>query len=1082
MASGETRDVGLTAPAEAVELGTLAVEAERECVTHPAEGLRVATLWEEVRKALAVAQWTEDERAFLYEIRHYERELDADNLRVLRERSGSRWAAGGKPFHVPAAEELLERGFVRFEPGDSAYYAPDAAVLLSDGFVATHCFGVQPGGRDRAGLIGLSFEPVGSRRGADVEGVLWVDERTAELRYLEYRYTGLRVAMPAAGPDFGGRLDFERLPTGHWIVRRWWIRAPIVRTMRPWWRSGERLEVVAAVKEEGGEVLQLSRATTALTVEGRLARVAETAPVARADRFDPARATRALPAVSVRCGPLSGAPGRLQAFRDRVAGIVNVDSVRALEEEEERRPRGPGGDSLAAIERGLISLRLYDLTQDNRYAANARRSFEHAVRDLPSLAWAHYGLAVSLVRAPVIRPITALSRSQAHRALRRALELDPGFGEAALLVGEVALELRGKDDLEEARDAVRRTLETCTGAGDLYLVLADVEAALGHADASASAARAALAAGANSAAGLYRLGVALLRTTGGEEDGAGAYFAAVDRLTPAVADRVYEDLFPIVNPTEARRWETADLESRRRWLHTFWEKRAALAAVTVAERLAEHYRRMAIAYERYRRIHEQGAPPAGALLFEPMPGERREPFDDRGLVYVRYGEPNRVIETFGGRLHPNETWIYTTPEGAYQLFHFVKPPHGSDKRLVDDIFTAVDWEAAAGGLPLRSLEDLPNLQPKSLVQLIASEERDGLFEGAIRLAEERGAYSPRYQSVVARLRQAEIVIDTLARSPKLSDALAGRTNLESFLGDLRLVFVGARSQNQVIRADVQQATLLALERDGYLPKFEGELPFHYHLLTFRGDEGRTDLTAAIAIPGDRLEPTIVAGDTVYALKVSLIVVDTVEDRVARKDTTHYFRAPRRLGAGEYVRTHVELSAEPSEGAIHRVVVVNAARPGDGQVYGGPMQVPDYSRTPLLVSDIVLAQPDTVGAWRRGEVELALVPPQEFKTPAPFTVFYEVYNLPATTPYRTEIAVERAEGRGLWGKLKGLFGGGRPLRLRFEEEAKAAPDGRLQELRRVQPNLRPGRYRIRVTVTNLLTGESAIRERLFSVME
>lgn len=1071
LARGDTVDYRLAAPVQAVDLGTLPVEVERRCVVRPAEGLRTAMLWEEVRKALAVTKWTEDERPFLYEIRHYERQLDAQTMVVLRERSDSHWAAGGKPFHTPSAEELLERGFVRFAPGDSAYYAPDAEVLLSDAFVATHCFRVKSGEDDRAGLIGLAFEPARARRGADVEGVLWVDAKTAELRYLDYAYTSLRISGPA--PDFGGRLDFERLPTGHWIVRRWRIRAPIMGVTRPWWRRDERLEVVAGIKEEGGEVVQLASATAARRVEARPAAPPDEGPSPPALRAV-STATRALGPASVECGTPSALSASLRASRDRVARAVNVDSVRALHEETERsRERD---DSLALVENGFVALRLYDLTQDNRYAADARRSLEHAVRDHPSLAWGHYGLALSLVRAPVVRPITALSRSQARRALRRALELDPSFGEAALLFGEVALELRGRDALEEARDGLRRALETCSGAARLYLLLADVEAGLGDVEASAWAARAALAAGAETAAGLYRLGVALLRTAGGEEEGARAYFAAVDQLTPALAERVYEDLFPIVSPTEAKRWETADLEGRRQWLVTFWEKRAALAAVTVRERLAEHYRRLAIAYERYRRIHEQGPPPAGALLFEPLPGVRWEPFDDRGLVFVRHGEPQEVIRSFGAHFLPNETWVYRAPDGRTEFFNFVTLPYGSGVRLVDDLFTAIDWEGAAPGLRVRSIEDLPNLPAEKLLLLYDPP----VLERAAELAEERARLQPRYFSVASRLRIAKLRLDCILR-PGCPPPGPGMT-LESRVADLRAVLADARMENRVIRGDLRLNTLLALERDAHRPRFERELPFHYHLVTFQGDEGRTDITAAIAIPADRLEPTLLDGDTVYALRLSLIVVDTAEDRITRKDTTQYFRAPRPLGTGEYLRTHVDLSAEPSEGVIHRLVVLNAARPGDGQVYGGPAEVPDYARTPLLVSDIVLAEPDSAGPWRRHEVQLALVPPEQFEAPAPFTVFYEVYNLPATTPYRTEIAVERAEGRSLWGKLKGLFGGGRPLRLRFEAEAKATPDGRLQEVRRVQPNLKPGRYRIRVTVTNLLTGESAVRDRQFAVME
>jgi hypothetical protein len=52
----------------------------------------------------------------------------------------------------------------------------------------------------------------------------------------------------------GGRVEFERLPGGRWIVRRWWIRAPEFEA-REFLRGRERpLLVLLRVREEGGEV------------------------------------------------------------------------------------------------------------------------------------------------------------------------------------------------------------------------------------------------------------------------------------------------------------------------------------------------------------------------------------------------------------------------------------------------------------------------------------------------------------------------------------------------------------------------------------------------------------------------------------------------------------------------------------------------------------------------------------------------------------------------------------------------------------------------------------------------------------
>ncbi len=245
-----TREYRLAAPVVAVQLAGLTVEAERRCLLRPEEGLETARVWEEARKALAAARWTDEQRLFSFRLHRYTRVLDPNTLVIQEERSDSTWRAGGAPFVTPAVDDLVANGFVQRTPAGQAYYAPDAEVLLSDAFLDTHCFGLQSAERE-TGLIGLTFKPVGGRDVTDVEGVLWLDEASAELRHVEYRYAGLRLSrhMEAMQSRFGGRLEFERLPTGAWIIRRWWIRGPI--------REPGGGYTSSAVQEEGGEVVRI---------------------------------------------------------------------------------------------------------------------------------------------------------------------------------------------------------------------------------------------------------------------------------------------------------------------------------------------------------------------------------------------------------------------------------------------------------------------------------------------------------------------------------------------------------------------------------------------------------------------------------------------------------------------------------------------------------------------------------------------------------------------------------------------------------------------------------------------------------
>ena len=52
-------------------------------------------------------------------------------------------------------------------------------------------------------------------------------------------------------------------------------------------------------------------------------------------------------------------------------------------------------------------------------------------------------------------------------------------------------------------------------------------------------------------------------------------------------------------------------------------------------------------------------------------------FDDRGLLYLRMGEPDVVAAHGGGEcIEPNVTWAYDRP-GGYKLYH-LSPSGGTD--------------------------------------------------------------------------------------------------------------------------------------------------------------------------------------------------------------------------------------------------------------------------------------------------------------------------------------------------------------------------------------------------------------------
>jgi len=227
IAAGETRRVDISVEPLPAVLSSVKVTGRTSCVRNPATNARTAALWEDARAALTAAVITRNLSVGASDtVMRFNRKLDPNSWRVLYETRRRVSVAIDRPFRSLPAEVLSIGGYVTVnQDGSTDYYAPDAEVLLSDTFLADHCFKIEPpNGMDHLGHIGLAFQPIPEHKKPDIKGVLWMDEKTSELRSLEFTYTWLPNELRPV--DFGGVVSFFRLPGGRWIVRSWRIRMP----------------------------------------------------------------------------------------------------------------------------------------------------------------------------------------------------------------------------------------------------------------------------------------------------------------------------------------------------------------------------------------------------------------------------------------------------------------------------------------------------------------------------------------------------------------------------------------------------------------------------------------------------------------------------------------------------------------------------------------------------------------------------------------------------------------------------------------------------------------------------------------
>ncbi len=250
----------MVVPVQAITLANIIVEGERRCVLRPEGGLDVSRVWEEARKALAAAAFTNETSVYRYHVLKYERDLDPEARAVKNERHNFADLVQRQTFVSRPVEELMADGFVREEESDTSYYAPDADALLSDAFLDSYCMSVREGEDETEGLIGLAFEPVERRPGRiDIRGVMWLERASSELQWLEFRYADLDADVRS--PRLGGKVAFTGLPNGTWVVREWYIRMPATG-VRPNPSADVAQRFLAGIRESGAQVMRI------LTPEG----------------------------------------------------------------------------------------------------------------------------------------------------------------------------------------------------------------------------------------------------------------------------------------------------------------------------------------------------------------------------------------------------------------------------------------------------------------------------------------------------------------------------------------------------------------------------------------------------------------------------------------------------------------------------------------------------------------------------------------------------------------------------------------------------------------------------------------------
>jgi GWxTD domain-containing protein len=715
----------------------------------------------------------------------------------------------------------------------------------------------------------------------------------------------------------------------------------------------------------------------------------------------------ALLAVAAPCRLPAQAPeqrAELERFRDSLATTVDSTGLLALERRMIEAAKVDRGNTLTHVKLGFLSLRLGDLGGQAHYD-DAASEFQWAIDLQPTWPYAWYGMGLAEygVGDSQISFVTGLKTmlgkdalTRSAMAFARSAQVDPSFVRGLVELSNTALRQRVNIKLGVALDALRRAAAT-PAAQDPEVLLARgrVEREVGDGDSALAAFRGYLERGPSRS--MAQLEIARTLFLLGRFDGVQPYYdgAASDETATVAAYRT--DLATIATDSVLREFDHTSGAKRVAYLRHFWTDRDRAELRTEGERLREHYRRLFYA----RKNFQLTALNRHYDIVERYRSGSRD-FDDRGVIYIRHGEPSSRATYAAPGLEPNESWSYARPEGDL-LFHFVAREDVQDFKLVESLFDVLGFSQA---IALRGDRVVDNPVAEQL--MLSREPLSPIYQ---RLQSAGSIGNGQYQSEERQMGQASIALGTRTDSYELR-----------FAEPLK------------VRSDV-----LALGRDS-----TGTL-----------------VQIAYAISGKGLEPVTVTRGFLYSVRVRFAASDPTGNVVASLDTTRHFVAPEPVPESEHLVGRVAVPVPPGQFeyrlAIQQGEEAGVVLPRDTVRVGGKTSIG------LALSDLALGSRSTNLTWRRSEEDTVLFNPlQTFKRGEEMQLYYEVGGLQPGSPYQVRLAVKKQGGSG--GLFRKIFGGGgAAMSLKFDALAAAPLESVHRGLQ--LDRLKPGSYVLEVTVTD-----------------
>jgi GWxTD domain-containing protein len=694
----------------------------------------------------------------------------------------------------------------------------------------------------------------------------------------------------------------------------------------------------------------------------------------------------------------------LEAFRDSLASTADSTALLALERRMIEQAKQDRNNTFRHLRLGFLSLRLGDLGGQSHYD-DAASEFQWAIDLEPTWPYAWYGMGLAEygVGDSQISFVTGLKTMLGKDALTRSAmafaksaEVDPGFSRGLVELSNTALRQRVNIKLGVALDALRRSAST-PAAHDPQVLLARgrVEREVGDGDSALVAFRAYQSQ--NPASGLAQLEIARTLFLLGRFDGVQPYYEGAAANDSATVASYRTDLATIAPDSVLREFDATSGAQRAAYLKRFWTERDRAELRASGERLREHYRRLFYARKNFQltslnRHYD---------IVERYRSGSRD-FDDRGVIYIRHGEPTSRATYAAPGLEPNESWRYTRPEGDL-LFHFVAREDVQDFKLVESLFDVLGFS----------------------------------------------------QQVALRT-------DAASRNPMAEQLMLSREQLSPIYTRLQAAGQIGSGQYQAEERQIGQNSIAVGTRtDSYQLRFVRELKVHSHVLAVGRDSTGSKVQIAYAIAGKGLEPVTVTRGFLYSVRVRFEASDPTGRVVASLDTTRHFVAPEPVPDGENLVGRVAVPVP--DGRLQYRLAIQQGEEAGVLLPRDSVRVGPAASGELALSDLVLGNRTANLTWRRADGDTVLFNPlASFRRDDEMQLYYEIGGLKPGAPYEVRLAVKRQGGGG--GLFRKIFGGGgAALSLKFDARASAAFESAHRGLQ--LERLKPGDYVLEVTVSD-----------------